>query len=258
MTLFLGYTITNQQKVGSRTRDQRLSIWQHHRTNCRIHVPDSFHLLTAVITSVLAWSSLAALMSIVPSRSARGCLTCKQRRKKCDEIKPYCERCVSGGFLCLGYSNTIKPRASAKRFLLESVVVESALASGSNEPVHVSSASESTSSSGSSLPPTYFARTMGNHGGLFDQQIMEHFGNIPKTVSVEPAVLSEMLPLIISQCVRAGHEGMFRPFPLERFKAGLTWRVNSPLATRWTLYLSARVAEFVFEGGRKEQVVCVP
>ncbi|KAF8594331.1 hypothetical protein BDV93DRAFT_172623 [Ceratobasidium sp. AG-I] len=183
MSLSPGYTITNRQKVGSKTRDQRLSIWQHHRANCRIHVPDFFHLLTAVITSVLTWSSLAALMSIVPSRLARGCLTCKQRRKNCDEIKPYCERCVSGGFLCLGYSNTIKPRASAKRFLLQSVVVESALASGSNELVHLRLASESASSSESSLPPTYFARTMGDHGGLFDQQIKKHFENIPKTVT---------------------------------------------------------------------------
>lgn len=46
---------------------------------------------------------------------------------------------------------------------------------------------------------------------------------------------------------------MFRPFPAERFKAGLTWRVNSSLITRWTSYISARVAQTVFEGGRKDQ-----
>lgn len=32
-----------------------------------------------------------------------GCLTCKARRKKCDETKPACQRCTSTGRLCEGY-----------------------------------------------------------------------------------------------------------------------------------------------------------
>ncbi|KAG8705476.1 Maltose acetyltransferase, partial [Ceratobasidium sp. 394] len=38
------------------------------------------------------------------TRSTQGCLTCKQRRKKCDETKPRCQRCVKGEFECLGYA----------------------------------------------------------------------------------------------------------------------------------------------------------
>ncbi|KAF8604508.1 hypothetical protein BDV93DRAFT_90085 [Ceratobasidium sp. AG-I] len=38
-------------------------------------------------------------------RSRTGCLTCKNRRKKCDEGRPRCERCVRGGFECLGYEH---------------------------------------------------------------------------------------------------------------------------------------------------------
>ncbi|KAL2427012.1 hypothetical protein ABEF95_006656 [Exophiala dermatitidis] len=34
-----------------------------------------------------------------------GCLTCKIRRKKCDEEKPYCRRCTSTGRKCDGYPN---------------------------------------------------------------------------------------------------------------------------------------------------------
>ncbi|QRW25001.1 Fungal Zn(2)-Cys(6) binuclear cluster domain [Rhizoctonia solani] len=41
----------------------------------------------------------------VPNRSSKGCLTCRQRKKKCDERKPECERCALGGFNCLGYSH---------------------------------------------------------------------------------------------------------------------------------------------------------
>ncbi|KAJ4531469.1 hypothetical protein HRR77_009454 [Exophiala dermatitidis] len=42
-----------------------------------------------------------------------GCKTCKIRRKRCDETKPVCMRCVQGGYKCDGYdaaSTTPKPR----------------------------------------------------------------------------------------------------------------------------------------------------
>ncbi|KAG8772974.1 hypothetical protein FRC12_002807 [Ceratobasidium sp. 428] len=45
----------------------------------------------------------------VPNRSPRGCVTCKRRRKKCDETKPACQRCAKGGFECLGYAPDISP-----------------------------------------------------------------------------------------------------------------------------------------------------
>ncbi|KAI1502117.1 hypothetical protein F5X99DRAFT_418047 [Biscogniauxia marginata] len=35
-----------------------------------------------------------------------GCLTCKIRKVKCDEVKPYCHRCVSTGRKCDGYAPT--------------------------------------------------------------------------------------------------------------------------------------------------------
>ncbi|VEU19627.1 DEKNAAC100146 [Brettanomyces naardenensis] len=37
------------------------------------------------------------------SRSRNGCITCKQRRRKCDETKPCCLRCLKSGRQCGGY-----------------------------------------------------------------------------------------------------------------------------------------------------------
>ncbi|KAI1737608.1 hypothetical protein F4680DRAFT_460403 [Xylaria scruposa] len=38
-----------------------------------------------------------------------GCLTCRKRKKKCDESKPECTNCVRGGFVCYGYPNQRGP-----------------------------------------------------------------------------------------------------------------------------------------------------
>lgn len=36
-------------------------------------------------------------------RVRTGCLTCRRRRVKCDQVKPTCERCRNGNFVCEGY-----------------------------------------------------------------------------------------------------------------------------------------------------------
>ncbi|QRV82580.1 Fungal specific transcription factor domain [Ceratobasidium sp. AG-Ba] len=40
-----------------------------------------------------------------PGPAGSSCLTCKRRRKKCDKIRPACERCIKGGYVCLGYDH---------------------------------------------------------------------------------------------------------------------------------------------------------
>ncbi|KAG8795809.1 hypothetical protein FRC12_009400 [Ceratobasidium sp. 428] len=59
-------------------------------------------------------------MSEVRVRSKTGCLTCKNRRKKCDEARPMCQRCKRAGMECLGYSYlddpVPKPPRQKKRF----------------------------------------------------------------------------------------------------------------------------------------------
>ncbi|EWC46647.1 hypothetical protein DRE_04134 [Drechslerella stenobrocha 248] len=41
------------------------------------------------------------------SRSKTGCLTCRKRKKKCDEGKPECNNCGKNGILCEGYNPKI-------------------------------------------------------------------------------------------------------------------------------------------------------
>ncbi|CAE7211729.1 unnamed protein product [Rhizoctonia solani] len=40
-----------------------------------------------------------------PGPRPTSCLTCRQRRKKCDLTRPCCERCLKGGYECLGYND---------------------------------------------------------------------------------------------------------------------------------------------------------
>ncbi|TVY73366.1 putative maltose O-acetyltransferase [Lachnellula suecica] len=37
------------------------------------------------------------------NRTKTGCMTCRRRKKKCDETKPECNNCLRGGFVCSGY-----------------------------------------------------------------------------------------------------------------------------------------------------------
>ncbi|CUA76787.1 Sterol regulatory element-binding protein ECM22 [Rhizoctonia solani] len=53
-------------------------------------------------------------MSTKQSRSKTGCLTCKTRRKKCDEQRPTCERCARAKMECLGYSYLDNPEELAQ------------------------------------------------------------------------------------------------------------------------------------------------
>lgn len=42
---------------------------------------------------------------VFSNRTKTGCLTCRRRKKKCDEQHPACNNCLRGGFLCEGYSS---------------------------------------------------------------------------------------------------------------------------------------------------------
>ncbi|KAF8594947.1 hypothetical protein BDV93DRAFT_122678 [Ceratobasidium sp. AG-I] len=100
------------------------------------------------------------MMSHVPIRSAMGCLTCKKRGKKCGEVKPICVRCVTGGFLCLGYGSQDKNIYSRSHF----ASVEQAENTSSLSP---SSSSSNTSSGYTS--ETRLLSASWNHRLIFSQ-----------------------------------------------------------------------------------------
>ena len=58
-------------------------------------------------------------------RARTGCLTCKARRVKCDETRPFCQRCTKAGRACDGYKppprvhlHTICPRPQSRLLVL--------------------------------------------------------------------------------------------------------------------------------------------
>lgn len=71
----------------------------------------------------LTWQAAAAANILearkrngrIASRKSRsGCVTCKARRIKCDEVHPECRNCVNGGRQCGGYNETSSLKKSGK------------------------------------------------------------------------------------------------------------------------------------------------
>jgi hypothetical protein len=56
---------------------------------------------------------LAVLTRRSHNKSRGGCLKCKSRRQKCDELKPTCSRCLEKGFEC-NYPSISSPRRRSK------------------------------------------------------------------------------------------------------------------------------------------------
>ncbi|KAK4691768.1 maltose O-acetyltransferase, partial [Lecanoromycetidae sp. Uapishka_2] len=54
---------------------------------------------------------------VFSNRTKTGCMTCRRRKKKCDEQHPECNNCLRGGFVCEGYTmrNTWQKPANAKQ-----------------------------------------------------------------------------------------------------------------------------------------------
>ncbi|CEL55928.1 hypothetical protein RSOLAG1IB_01941 [Rhizoctonia solani AG-1 IB] len=63
------------------------------------------HLLKYVAPSTARWSPMDEYAKRVSGPRPLSCITCRQRRKKCDRTRPTCERCRAGGFTCLGYAS---------------------------------------------------------------------------------------------------------------------------------------------------------
>ncbi|CAE6466618.1 unnamed protein product [Rhizoctonia solani] len=70
----------------------------------------------------------------LPGPAGTSCLTCKRRRKRCDQARPTCQKCTEGGYDCLGYDHiqkrkTTKPDSGTSQNVpMEGVLHSSTLA----------------------------------------------------------------------------------------------------------------------------------
>ncbi|KAL9527185.1 putative acetyltransferase [Sphaerulina musiva] len=68
------------------------------------------------------------------NRTKTGCHTCRKRKKKCDEGKPYCQNCARGSFECEGYGP--KPVGGSKTGPTRSVVPLQSKTNEGYAPIH--------------------------------------------------------------------------------------------------------------------------
>ncbi|KAF8603794.1 hypothetical protein BDV93DRAFT_606492 [Ceratobasidium sp. AG-I] len=182
------------------------------------------------------------MTSSIPHRSYSGCLTCRQRRKKCDETKPFCVRCTKGDYKCLGYSQL--PRASSSKSKHTEVEREAAASELLSNIVYVP-VNESLYNTYSSLDEWTITNKQRLGNALTSRQADKPPNFVPRGVLFDPAAFSHMIPLILSQYQRFQRR-IFRYRPTEE---GLTQRVIGSNITRWTMYIQAKVAQAFSDGG---------
>ncbi|KAJ9498278.1 hypothetical protein H2202_006429 [Exophiala xenobiotica] len=116
------------------------------------------------------------------NRTKTGCLTCRTRKKKCDEQRPFCANCTKGGFACRGYSKSARaswtdkpgpadggPPLQAKNGHVE--VLEQPPHSGLHNGLQIDPPplNPAPTHNGGPERPTQL-RDHGNHGGYSPQQ----------------------------------------------------------------------------------------
>ncbi|CAE6468471.1 unnamed protein product [Rhizoctonia solani] len=173
------------------------------------------------------------------NRSVNGCLTCKKRKKKCDETRPACMRCINADFECLGYDYLAIRKGPRRR---KKVPTESHL-----------------SSSTSGLPPdNFFAPTLPcpathhphHQSSAHESSIMSfiqlnNMAKIPQINSYEPDHIIQMF-LHYSQLGPAGVKP-FTPFSFSLPHA-LASRVKGSNILLKSMHVGTRIKMAVLDG----------
>ncbi|CAE6502657.1 unnamed protein product [Rhizoctonia solani] len=181
---------------------------------------------------------------LIPKRSFTGCLTCKRRKKKCDEKRPQCNRCLLGGFDCLGYahiegysspSSTYKPADNGSAQL--NTIIQPGLLGNESQSMTVDYLPN-----GTFLPLVNHSGTRMhfNRSPLF--HIHKYSSTIPRSPQIGPFERDNMVDLIVSQYVRIAQRALFRPFPYA-FNEAIAARARSSNIILKTMYLGARIAQ---------------
>ncbi|KAG8729074.1 hypothetical protein FRC11_009544, partial [Ceratobasidium sp. 423] len=188
------------------------------------------------------------------------------RKKKCDEKKPECDRCLSGGFDCLGYAHLGATSASTSKH-------------GDNQAMQnleTSSPSLTRDSSITNSPPTLgFSQSSDQppwstvpSSGAFSSpfSVVENTSiwrpeqynlvvaapfyepkSIPMNPELDPFDLDNMKNLIVTQYTRLAHRISFRPLPYS-VELGLTnYLIRGSHLICKTLYLGARISQALLD-----------
>ncbi|RPB01140.1 trimeric LpxA-like protein [Choiromyces venosus 120613-1] len=89
---------------------------------------------------------------VFSNRTKTGCITCRRRKKKCDEGKPECFNCKRGGFFCEGYSGKINWQKPPGRST-----------STAGAPVNIQSKTEQAGSASASPSPAVVQKQSQTH-----------------------------------------------------------------------------------------------
>ncbi|CAE6463424.1 unnamed protein product [Rhizoctonia solani] len=200
-------------------------------------------------------------------RSPRGCLTCKQRRKKCDETRPApCERCKQGKFKCLGYTHLDSGQTSKSWGSNSRDVPDTPLFS--YEPIRLPSSNARGLPPSAKASPTPTTPIVRPRSSLYRpseppeprraQDLVptigqQHFGSVPRVLRLESEHVHKVIHLVLSQLSRLG----FRVFMPGRIQAdaAIARRVYRSDLLRWTMFLGAQIAQMLLDGsGRKNYV----
>ncbi|CUA71982.1 Adhesion and hyphal regulator 1 [Rhizoctonia solani] len=176
------------------------------------------------------------------TRSTNGCLTCKHRKKKCDETRPSCTRCINGDFECLGYDHLAirGPRQRKKKPVASSK---------SNQTPEFSSSSSSSDSTPTSVCLASYSR---HTPGLGSQQptavpLFEsnHIFQAPQIRALDPDHVVQMF-IFYSQPTRTSVQP-FRPFPFSILHA-VTMNAKNSILTLKSTYVGAKIKKAVLDG----------
>ncbi|CUA72002.1 hypothetical protein RSOLAG22IIIB_04861 [Rhizoctonia solani] len=173
------------------------------------------------------------MSKVIPKRSMGGCLTCKRRKKKCDERRPYCRRCELGDFDCLGYNSP------------DTCYTGTSILWPSHTPaIPFGTPSSQLLKPFISLPGPKNEVEQPSPAHALSQQAN---GGIPRGVLLHPTILEDVTSAIVAQYVRFSRDILFRA-SLISIEKGILQRMNNSNITRWSMYLGARVVADLLSG----------
>ncbi|KAK1987589.1 hypothetical protein LZ30DRAFT_745655 [Colletotrichum cereale] len=162
-----------------------------------------------------------------PAQVRRGCLTCRTRRLKCDETRPFCRRCTAMGKVCEGYADRGESRSSGRRPPLPSPPTPSVSVARCNTHTGLAGLSPSNK-----RHFEWFVRETPNRlPGMFNSPYWTTL--VLQASSTEPAILYAMLAL---GAVHEKEMGIAEPCNVKDDEAGERSSPNTNTADHLSLH----------------------